>query len=55
MSIFQNQTISAMIRVTLFACVLVGPLCAMKIHQAQSFGEEANAAGLVLINSLRRG
>jgi hypothetical protein len=47
--------ISAILRVSLFACVLAGPLCAMKINQERTFGDEASAVGLVLINSLQRG
>ncbi len=47
--------ISAILRVTLFACVLVGPLCAMKMGQERPFDDSASAAGLVLINSLQRG
>ncbi len=47
--------ISAILRVSIFVCVLVGPLCAMKVSQQHTFGEEANAVGLVLLNSLQRG
>lgn len=47
--------ISAILRVSIFAFVLAGPLCAMKINQERTFGDEANAVGLVLLNSLQRG
>lgn len=47
--------ISAILRASIFVCVLVGPLCAMKFSQQNTFGDESNAVGLVLLNSLQRG
>lgn len=46
---------SLIVRVSLFTCMLAGPLCAMKISQERSYSNDASTAGLVLINSLQRG
>lgn len=50
-----KQTFSVVLRVSLLMLVLIGPLCAMAFSQERGFGEEGNAAGFVLLQSIQRG
>lgn len=49
-----SQIIIVFMRVFAFVALFAGPLGAMTLHQERGLGQDANAAGLVLITSMKR-
>lgn len=54
MALSMRNLILAM-RMFFFVALFAGPLGAMTIHQERGLGVNANAAGLVLLTSIKRG